>query len=59
MAAEIILIRQKPARRVPVLARVKGYNDTHVLIDVKVGNDAWLLNQSRPIRNFMVDYGLD
>lgn len=53
-----VFVRQKLARGVPVLARVKGFNDTHVLMDVKVGNGPWLKDQNRTLAGFCYDYGL-
>ena len=45
-------------------AKVKGWNDTHVLFDYRHIDDKgnrdkmWVRNMSRPILGFMLDFGL-
>ena len=39
--------------------KIKGWSDTHVLFDYRhVGDKTWVRNFSRPILNFMLDFGL-
>lgn len=45
--------------RVPVVARIKGWNDTHVIFDVYIGNKLRTENLARPIERFMCEYGLN
>lgn len=39
--------------------KIKGWSNTHVLFDYRhVGDKTWVRNFSRPILNFMLDFGL-
>ena len=42
-----------------VVAHVKGWNDTHVIVDVYVGGQLVTENLNRPIERFMAQYGLN
>lgn len=42
-----------------VHASVKGWNDTHVIIDVYIDGRLKQENLSRPINRFMCEYGLN
>ena len=53
------LTRERPGGH--VVAHVRGFNDTHVIVDVEhIGKKGRELvpNQNRPIARFMEDYGL-
>lgn len=41
-----------------VVAKVRGYNDTHVIVDLFIDGKLRCENYARPIERFMTTYGL-